>query len=220
VCRRNRCQEGLGACVFGVQGNEGHSPNACRDPVRGDSVNPRIVETEADRRTALRLEYARDEEQLRKLERRGGVYPVVTNLDDKEKYAADQIFVRTRWKYHVERPMRYLKSRLRVRPVSFRKEERVRGLALITFLALTAYCLPEHEAKKHDPKMTSHQVLKKFNPILFTTGMMLDGKRFATVENVRDEHINFIRMLGLARGSYRTLAADTTPAVGWRGGVL
>ncbi|HHY33960.1 MAG TPA: IS1634 family transposase [Firmicutes bacterium] len=174
--------------------------------------HPRVVEVHdgPDGQAALKLEYGVDQEELRKLERRDGVYPVVTNLADGEEYPLKQIFERTRRKYQVERPMRYMKSRVRVRPVFLHKEERVRGLALVCFIALIAYCLLEHLAKKHDRKLTSHQVLKKYVSITYTAGQTLNGERFATVVNVTGEHMNLIRRLGLARGSYSKLADDST----------
>ncbi|HSW35974.1 MAG TPA: hypothetical protein VLH18_05150 [Candidatus Limnocylindrales bacterium] len=47
-------------------------------------------------------------------------------------------------------------------------EERIRGLALITFIALMAYCILEHLAKQNlNPKATTHQLLKEFAAIVF-----------------------------------------------------
>jgi len=66
------------------------------------------------------------------------------------------------------------------------------------------------QAKKHDRKLTSHQLLKEFVSITYTSGRMPNGERFATVVNVTGEHMNLIRRLGLARGSYRKLADDFT----------
>ena len=84
--------------------------------------------------------------------------------------------------------MRYLKSKIKIRPVFLHIEERIRGLALMTFIALMAYCILEleHLAKENlNPKATTHQLMKVFKDIIFTEGEMLDGTCFRTVVNVR-----------------------------------
>jgi len=71
--------------------------------------------------------------------------------------------------------MRYLKSKIKIRPVFLHIEERIRGLALMTFIALMAYCILEHLAKENlNPKATTHQLMKVFKDIIFTEGEMLD----------------------------------------------
>jgi hypothetical protein len=60
--------------------------------------------------------------------------------------------------------MRYLKSKIKIRLVFLHIEERIRGLALMTFIALMAYCILEHLAKENlNPKATTHQLMKVFN---------------------------------------------------------
>jgi hypothetical protein len=118
----------------------------------------------------------------------------------------EELFLRTRRKYSVEQPMRYLKSKIKIRPVFLHTEERIRGLALITFIALMAYCILEHLAKQNlNPKATTHQLMKEFASIVFSEGEMLDGTHFQTVGNVKERHIELINKLGLAIGSYAVI---------------
>lgn len=164
--------------------------------------NPTIVEKGG----RLELVYAVDEELLNKLEKRDGLYPVVTNVYD-PSYTTEELFLRTRKKYSVEQPMRYLKSKIKIRPVFLHIDERIRGLALVTFISLMAYCILEHLAKKNlDPKATSHQLMKEFAAIVFSEGEMLDGTYFQTVGNVKERHIQLIIKLGLAIGSYAAIS--------------
>lgn len=102
--------------------------------------------------------------------------------------------------------MRYLKSKIKIRPVFLHIEERIRGLALVTFIALMAYCILEHLAKQNlNPKATTHQLMKEFAAIVFSEGEMLDGTYFQTVGNVKERHIELINKLGLAIGSYAVI---------------
>ena len=155
----------------------------------------------------LELVYAVNETRRIQLEKRDGLYPVVTNVYD-QKYTTEELFVRTRRKYSVEQPMRHLKSKIKIRPVFLHIEERIRGLALVTFIALMAYCILEHLAKENvSPKATTHQLMKEFAGIVFSEGEMLDGTCFRTVGNVKERHIQLINKLGLAVGSYANLSA-------------
>ncbi|MDD5704070.1 MAG: IS1634 family transposase [Dehalococcoidales bacterium] len=164
---------------------------------------PTIQEKDA----SLKLVYTIDEALLAALENKDGIYPVVTNVYDYEKYTTEDLFQITRKKYNVEQPMRYLKSKIKVRPIFLHIEERIRGLTLVTFMALMAYCILEHLAKQNiGPKATTHQLIKEFAAIVFSEGEMLDGTYFYTVGNVNERHINLIRMLGLAVGSYDSLS--------------
>ena len=45
--------------------------------------------------------------------------------------------------------MRYLKSKIKIRPVFLHIEERIRGLALMTFIALMAYCIAFYWATEY-----------------------------------------------------------------------
>lgn len=103
--------------------------------------------------------------------------------------------------------MRHLKSKIKIRPVFLHSEARIRGLALITFIALMAYCILEDLAKKNlSPKGTTHQLMKEFAGIVFSEGEMLDGTCFRTVGNVKERHIILIIKLGLAVGSYASIS--------------
>lgn len=164
--------------------------------------NPTIVEIEGH----LELDYALNEELLKKLEQRDGLYPVVTNVYD-QNYTTEELFLRTRRKYSVEQPMRHLKSKIKIRPVFLHIDERIRGLALVSFIALMAYCILEHLAKKNlAPKATTNLLMKEFAAIVFSAGEMLDGTQFQTVGNVKERHIRIINKLGLAIGSYATIS--------------
>ena len=159
-----------------------------------------------DKDGLLKLGYKIDAGLLADLKKRDGVYPVVTNVYDCEKYTTRELFLITRKKYSVERPMRYLKSKIKIRPVFLHIEERIKGLTLVTFIALMAYCILEHLAKKNvNPKATTHQLMKEFVSIVFSEGEMQDGTCFYTVGNVREKHIRLIERLGLAVGSYSSL---------------
>jgi len=148
----------------------------------------------------LELVYALNETRRTQIEKRDGLYPVVTNVYDPE-YTTEELFVRTRRKYSVEQPMRHLKSKIKIRPVFLHIEERIRGLALVTFIALMAYCILEHLAKENiSPKATTQQLLKEFAGIVFSEGEMLDGTSFQTVGNVKERHIQLINKLGIAVG--------------------
>jgi transposase len=163
---------------------------------------PRIVKKEG----LLELEYALNEGLLKKLEQRDGLYPVVTNVYD-QNYTTEELFLRTRRKYSVEQPMRHLKSKIKIRPVFLQIDERIRGLALVTFIALMAYCILEHLAKQNlDPKATTNLLMKEFAAIVFSVGEMLDGTSFQTVGNVKERHIRLINKLGLAIGSYAAIS--------------
>ena len=154
----------------------------------------------------LELVYALNETLLKQIEKKDGLYPVVTNVYD-QKYTTEELFLRTRRKYSVEQPMRHLKSKIKIRPIFLHTEERIRGLALVTFIALMAYCTLEHLAKQNiNPKATTHQLMKEFAGIVFSEGEMLDGTSFQTVGNVKERHIQLINKLGLAIGSYASIA--------------
>ncbi|HSW36243.1 MAG TPA: hypothetical protein VLH18_06540 [Candidatus Limnocylindrales bacterium] len=102
-----------------------------------------------------------DEEELnrallKKHEQRDGLSPVVTNVYD-QRYTTTELFLKTRRNCSIEQPMRHLKSKIKIRPVFLHIEERIRGLALITLIALMAYCILEHLAKQNlNPKATTH----------------------------------------------------------------
>jgi transposase len=163
---------------------------------------PQIINKEG----LLELSYVLDEGLLKKLEQRDGLYPVVTNVYD-QKYTTEELFLRTRRKYSVEQPMRHLKSKIKIRPVFLHIDERIRGLALVTFIALMAYCILEHLAKQNlDPKATTNLLMKEFAAIVYSEGEMLDGTHFQTVGNVKDRHILLINKLGLAIGSYAAIS--------------
>ena len=164
--------------------------------------NPAVEEKDG----RLELIYTFNKELLAVLAKKDGLYPVVTNVFD-QSYTTAELFLRTRKKYSVEQPMRHLKSKIKIRPVFLHIEERIRGLVLITFIALMAYCILEHLAKQNlNPKATTHQLMKEFAAIVFSEGEMLDGTYFQTVGNVKERHIMLINKLGLAIGSYAAIA--------------
>jgi transposase len=101
--------------------------------------NPTIEERDGQ----LQLVYSIDKALLAEMEKQDGLYPIVTNVYDYEKYSTRELFLRTRKKYSVEQPMRYLKSKIKVRPIFLHNEERIKGLTLVTFMALMAYCILE-----------------------------------------------------------------------------
>jgi len=161
--------------------------------------NPEVEEKEG----LLQLVYSIDESLLSELENQDGLFPVVTNVYDHEKYSTRELFLRTRKKYSVEQPMRHLKSKLKVRPMFLHIEERILGLTLVTFIALMAYCILEYLIKQNiNPKGTTHQLMKEYTAIVFSEGEMLDGTYFSTVSNVKERHMLIISRLGLAIGSY------------------
>ncbi|RJX24500.1 MAG: hypothetical protein C4554_08970 [Dethiobacter sp.] len=158
-----------------------------------------------DKQGQPELVYALNEELLTRIEKKDGLYPVVTNVYD-QSYTTEELFLRTRRKYSVEQPMRHLKSKIKIRPVFLHIEERIRGLVLVTFIALMVYCILEHLAKQNlNPKATTHQLMKEFAAIVFSEGEMLDGTYFQTVGNVKERHIELINKLGLATGSYAAI---------------
>ena len=164
--------------------------------------NPTVVEQDGK----LALVYALNNEQLIRIEKRDGLYPVVTNVYE-QSYTTEALFLRTRRKYSVEQPMRHLKSKIKIRPVFLHIEARIRGLALVTFIALMAYCILEHLAKQNlNPKATTHQLMKEFAAIVFSEGEMLDGTCFQTVGNIKERHMMLINKLGLAVGSYSPIS--------------
>ena len=159
-----------------------------------------------DKQGRLELVYALSEALLTKIENKDGLYPVVTNVYE-QSYTTEELFLRTRRKYSVEQPMRHLKSKIKIRPVFLHIEERIRGLVLVTFIALMAYCILEYLAKQNlNPKATTHQLMQEFAAIVFSEGEMLDGTCFQTVGNVKERHIELINKLGLAIGSYADIA--------------
>lgn len=154
----------------------------------------------------LHLVYAIDADLVSKLEKRDGIFVAVSNVHD-ETYTTEDLFQITRKKYNVEQPMRYIKSKLKVRPIFLHIEERILGLTLVTFIALMAYCVLEHLAKENiNPNATTHQLIKEFAPIVYYEGETLDGTYFCNVGNVHNRHIELINKLGLAVGSYSSLA--------------
>jgi transposase len=163
---------------------------------------PQIIEKDG----CFELSYALNNELLEKLEQKDGLYPVVTNVYD-QGYTTEELFLRTRRKYSVEQPIRHLKSKIKIRPMFLHIDERIRGLALVTFIALMAYCILEHLAKQNlDPKATTNLLMKEFAAIVFSVGEMLDGTPFHTVGNVKERHIRLINKLGLAIGSYAAIS--------------
>jgi transposase len=165
--------------------------------------SPRVEEKDG----LLQLVYGTDETLLSKLQNQDGLYPVVTNVYDYEKYSTRELFLRTRKKYSVEQPMRHLKSKLKVRPMFLHIEERIIGLTLVTFIALMAYCILEYLIKQNiNSKGTTHQLMKEFAAIVFSEGEMLDGTYFYTVSNVKERHMLLVNKLGLAVGSYAALS--------------
>ena len=165
--------------------------------------NPKVEEKDG----LLQLVYSTDETLLSELKNQDGLYPVVTNVYDYEKYSTRELFLMTRKKYSVEQPMRHLKSKLKVRPMFLHIEERILGLTLVTFMALMAYCILEFLIKQNiDPKGTTHQLMKEFTAIVFSEGEMLDGTYFYTVSNVKERHMLLIKRLGLAIGSYADIS--------------
>jgi len=164
--------------------------------------NPLIIEKDG----CLELSCILNNELLKKLEQRDGLYPVVTNVYD-QNYTTEELFLRTCRKYSVEQPMRHLKSKIKIWLMFLHIDERIRGLALVTFMALMVYCILEHLAKQNlDPKATTNLLMKEFAAIVFSLGEILDGTSFQTVGNVKERHIRLINKLGLAIGSYADIS--------------
>jgi hypothetical protein len=103
--------------------------------------------------------------------------------------------------------MRHRKSKIKIRPFFLDIDERIKGLNLVTFIALMAYSILEHLAKQTlDSKTTTHQLMKEFAAVAFSEGEMLDGTCFQTAGNVKELYIRLINKLGLTIGSSTAIA--------------
>ena len=143
-----------------------------------------------------------DEQALARLEVLDGKYVIVSNQRDLDTSATD-IFYTSRKRSHIETRMRYLKSHLKVRPVFLKSPQRVKGLAFITNLALTLYCLLEHMLKQAGIEESVRELFLNFEHIALTKAKLPDGTEVSHVENALPFHYRTLQKLGLLIGEYR-----------------
>ncbi len=167
--------------------------------------NPIVVEINGK----LSLDYKINKSLLKSIEQYDGIFPVVTNVFDSEAYPLSALFDITRKKYNVERPMRYIKSETKIRPMFLHLDEHINGLVLASIISLMGYCILEHLGKTNiNKKTTAFQILKKYTNIVYSQGELSDGTPFQTLGNVAQHHMEIIRKLGLDIGVYSSAGSS------------
>lgn len=160
--------------------------------------NPRAEGEEG----SLVLTWSIDEQALARLELLDGKYVIISNQKD-AAVSADKIFYTSRRRSRIEPRMRYLKSHLKVRPVFLKTDLRIQGLAFITNLALTVYCLLEHMLKQAGIEESVRELFLNFEHIALTKAKLPDGTEVSHVENALPFHYRTLQKLGLLVGEYR-----------------
>ena len=161
-------------------------------------LNPSLTGTDGN----LTLKWSVDETAVLRLESLDGKYVVLSNQMDPEVTAAD-IFLTSRKRSRIETRMRYLKSQLKVRPVYLESDLRIQGLAFITNLALSVYCLLEHLAKKAGIEESVRELFLDFDQIAITKASLPEGAEVSHVENALPFHYRVLDKLGLLIGEYQ-----------------
>jgi len=99
-----------------------------------------------ERRAFYRLEFAPDEEGLRRQARTDGVFPLVTNLPVRP-YSKKEVLLIYKYQPYVEKRHALLKSELEVAPVYLKRPQRVVGLLHAHFLAMVLEALIERTVR-------------------------------------------------------------------------
>lgn len=99
-----------------------------------------------ERRSFYRLEFAPDEEALRRQARTDGVFPLVTNLSPRP-YSKKEVLLIYKYQPYVEKRHALLKSELEVAPVYLKLPHRVVGLVHAHFLAMVIEALIERTVR-------------------------------------------------------------------------
>lgn len=99
-----------------------------------------------ERRAVYRLEFAPDEEGIRRQARTDGVFPLVTNLPARP-YSKKEVLLIYKYQPYVEKRHALLKSELEVAPVYLKRPQRVVGLVHAHFLAMVLEALIERTVR-------------------------------------------------------------------------
>ena len=139
---------------------------------------------------------------LDKLKFMDGKYVLISNQRDPNVSASD-IFFTSRKRVYVETRMRYLKNNIKVRPMFLRNNLRIEGLAFVTNLSLTVYCLLEQLLKKAGMSESVRDLFLDFEGIAITKAKLPDGTEVSHVENAIPFHYRTLQKLGLLIGEYQ-----------------
>lgn len=116
--------------------------------------------------TPMTLSWAWNEIAIQRLRRQEGIYVLLTNLRDPDKYPPAEILRLYKRRNPVEDRIRTLKNTVKVRPLFVHTDERVRALVLVTILALTFYSLIEWRARQAQEAWTTKQLLREFEGVI------------------------------------------------------
>jgi len=108
-------------------------------PSRGDPVRE-------ERRASYRLEFAPQEDTLRREARTDGVFPLITNLPARP-YSKKEVLLIYKYQPYVEKRHALLKNELEVAPVYLKRPHRVVGLVHAHFLAMVLEALIERTVR-------------------------------------------------------------------------
>lgn len=134
---------------------------------------------------------------LQRLQAQEGIYVLLTNLKDPDRYPPAEIVQLYKRRNPVEDRIRTLKSTVKIRPLFVHTDERVRALVLITVLALTLYSLIEWRARQSLQAWTTRFLAQQFEGIVVLQTHHPDGTIDVEWVNLTSGHLKILSRLGL-----------------------
>lgn len=134
---------------------------------------------------------------LQRLQAQEGIYVLLTNLKDPDRYPPAEIVQLYKRRNPVEDRIRTLKSTVKIRPLFVHTDERVRALVLITVLALTLYSLIEWRARQALQAWTTRFLAQQFEGIVVLQTHHPDGTIDVEWVNLTSGHLKILSRLGL-----------------------
>lgn len=126
-----------------------------------------------------------------------GIYVLLTNLRDPEKYPPTEILRLYKRQNPVEDRIRTLKNTVKVRPLFVHTDERVRALVLVTVLALTLYSLLEWRARQAQETWTTRYLIQEFEGLALPQTHHSNKAVEPEWCNVMPHHQSILRRLSL-----------------------
>lgn len=147
--------------------------------------------------TPMTFTWQWDTPALERLKRQEGIYVLLTNRKDPERYPPAEIVRLYKRRNPVEDRIRTLKSTVKVRPLFVHTDERVRALVLVTVLALILYSLIEWRARQAQEAWTTRYLMQQFEGIVLLQTYHCDGGIDIEWVNVTPRHLRILSQLGL-----------------------
>jgi len=135
---------------------------------------------------------------LERLQGRDGIYVLLTNRKDPEKYPAAWALNEYKARNPIEARIRDLKSSVKIRPLFVHTDARIQALVFITVVALQVYSLIEWEAEKVQQDWTTNLLKRAFSGICILQTLNEDHSIDMEWCNLSPDHVKILDMLGLS----------------------